>query len=31
MGYEVEGCLRRHVRFADGESIDNLAMAKFLE
>jgi RimJ/RimL family protein N-acetyltransferase len=31
MGYRVEGRLRRHVRFPDGEEIDNLVMAKFLE
>jgi RimJ/RimL family protein N-acetyltransferase len=31
MGYEVEGRLRRHVRFSDGEEIDNLVMAKFLQ
>jgi len=30
MGYEVEGRLRRHVRFPDGEEIDNLVMAKDL-
>jgi RimJ/RimL family protein N-acetyltransferase len=30
MGYEVEGRLRRHVRFPDGEQIDNLVMAKLL-
>ena len=30
MGYEEEGRLRRYVRFADGEEIDNIVMAKDL-
>lgn len=31
MGYEVEGELRRQVRFPDGEEVDTLVMAKFLD
>ena len=31
MGYEVEGVERRRVRFPDGEEIDSVLMAKFLD
>jgi RimJ/RimL family protein N-acetyltransferase len=30
MGYEREGVERRQVRFADGEEVDTMLMAKFL-
>ncbi len=31
MGYEIEGTQRRQVRFPDGEEIDTVLMAKFLD